>query len=121
MTACNPKKRWGVILGIIMLAIVAAGYAIGDYFVDYAMKRGDEADPSAPPAACASIHDKTRKIPAMPTSPVTSCVKLWALDCASALKTPASTLPPATARTSRLPRAEPSVSPKRATLTATTA
>ncbi len=69
MTACNPKKRWGIILGIIMLAIVAAGYAIGDYFVDYALKCGDEADPSAPPAACASIHDKTRKIPAMPTSP----------------------------------------------------
>ena len=69
MTGYNPKKRWRIILGMIIFAIVAAGYAIGDYFVDYALKRGNAADPLAPPAACVSIHDKTREIPAMPTAP----------------------------------------------------
>lgn len=47
---------------------MATGYAIGDYFVDYALKRGNETDALAPPAACVNIHDKSREIPKMPAS-----------------------------------------------------
>ena len=66
-------KKSGKWIGIAVLALMAgflaSAYFIGAYFVDYALKRGSETDPLAPPAACASIHDKTRKIPAMPTAP----------------------------------------------------
>ena len=68
MTSSGWKRRWGTVFVVCMAAVLVTGYAVGNYFVNYALKRGNETDPSAPPAACASIHDKSRKIPAMPAA-----------------------------------------------------
>ena len=51
----NRKRRWGTVVIVFIAAVLAAGYAIGDYFVDYALKRGNETDPLAPPAAWAVL------------------------------------------------------------------
>ena len=60
----NTKvKHWGIALLIVVAALLMAGYAIGAYFVDFALKRGNDTDPLAPPAACVNIHDKGRKVP----------------------------------------------------------
>ena len=42
---------------------MAAGYLIGDYFVEYALKRGED---GSPPSACRSIADPTLRAPAAP-------------------------------------------------------
>ncbi|MBQ7457170.1 MAG: alpha/beta hydrolase [Desulfovibrio sp.] len=65
----NRKRRCVTLIIIFIAAVLAAGYAIGDYFVDYALKRGNDTDALAPPAACVNIHDKSREIPTMPASP----------------------------------------------------
>ena len=60
-------KKKGVIASLIvgLIAIIMVlGYAIGSYFVNFALKRGNDTDPLAPPAACLNIHDKARTIPA---------------------------------------------------------
>ena len=64
----NRIKCWVSVLIIFVVTVLATGYAIGDYFVDYALKRGNAADALAPPAACVNIHDKSREIPRMPAS-----------------------------------------------------
>ena len=69
MMKYNLKRRWGAVLMVFLTVLLLAGYAVGDYFVDYALKRGSDTDPLAPPAACVSIHDKSRQIPAMPSAP----------------------------------------------------
>ena len=61
----HNKRRWIALISLIT-GIIAVGYAIGAYFTDYALKRGNDADPLAPPAACVSIHDKSREVPASP-------------------------------------------------------
>ena len=65
----NRKRRWGTVVIVFIAAVLAAGYAIGDYFVDYALKRGNETDPLAPPAACVNILDKSREMPEEPAVP----------------------------------------------------
>ena len=65
----NRKRRWGTVVIVFIAAVLAAGYAIGDYFVDYALKRGSDADPLAPPAACVNILDKSREMPEEPAVP----------------------------------------------------
>ena len=65
----NRKKCWGAVVIVFIVAVLAAGYAIGDYFVDYALKRGNETDPLAPPAACVNILDKSREMPEEPAVP----------------------------------------------------
>lgn len=64
----NRKRRYVTVIIIFIAVVLLTGYAIGDYFVDYALKRGNDTDPLAPPAACVNIHDKSREIPKMPTS-----------------------------------------------------
>ena len=64
----NQKRICVTVVIIFMVAVLAIGYAIGDYFVDYALKRGNDTDALAPPAACVNIHDKNREIPKMPAS-----------------------------------------------------
>ena len=66
----NRKRRWGTVVIVFIAAVFAAGYAIGDYFVDYALKRGSDADPLAPPAACVNILDKSREMPEEPAVPM---------------------------------------------------
>ena len=65
----NRKRRWGTVVIVFIAAVLAAGNAIGDYFVDYALKRGNETDPLAPPAACVNILDKSREMPEEPAVP----------------------------------------------------
>lgn len=62
----NQNKRTRIVLISLIAGIIAIGYAIGAYFVEYALKRGNDTDPLAPPAACTSIHDKSRAVPALP-------------------------------------------------------
>ncbi|MBE6098320.1 MAG: alpha/beta hydrolase [Schwartzia succinivorans] len=69
MMNCNRKRHWGVIAIIFIAAVLSAGYAVGDYFVDYALKRGNETDPLASPAACVNILDKSRGMPEEPAVP----------------------------------------------------
>lgn len=56
------------LLGSIVVCLTIA-YWIGAYFVDYALKRGNDNDPMALPAACERIQDKGRTIPAQPAMP----------------------------------------------------
>ncbi|MBR2142025.1 alpha/beta hydrolase [Anaerovibrio sp.] len=65
----NWKKRWGIVAIVFIAVVLTAGYAIGDYFVDYALKRGSDTDPLAPPAACVNILDKSREMPKEPAVP----------------------------------------------------
>ena len=48
------------------ILLLAAGYAVGNYFVDFALKRGEDL---SPPAACANIADPTLKAPPAPNFP----------------------------------------------------
>ena len=57
------KKILVAVLLTAILAVVAMGYAVGNYFVDFALKRGNDNDPLAPPAACAYIQDKNLTVP----------------------------------------------------------
>ena len=57
------KKR-ACLLAIVLL--IAFGYLVGHYFVGYALRRGNAADPDAVPAACAAIHDPSTKLPPRP-------------------------------------------------------
>lgn len=59
----NKRLIASIIVGLIAI-IMVLGYAIGTYFVNFALKRGNDTDPLAPPAACLNIHDKNRTIPA---------------------------------------------------------
>ena len=52
-----------------MVVCLAVAYWIGAYFVDYALKRGNDSDPMALPAACERIQDKGRTVPAQPAAP----------------------------------------------------
>lgn len=74
------------ILAAALLLLAAAGYGIGAYFTDFALKRGYAEDPLAPPAACASIHDKTRDIPELPQAEQ----EQWACTSAEGLRLVAS-------------------------------
>ena len=49
----------------ILILLLIGGYAIGNYFVDYALGRGINGEP---PEACVSIHDSSRQVPAQPAA-----------------------------------------------------
>ena len=50
----------------MLVLLVALGYLIGNYFVGYALRRGNDVDPKAIPAACAAIHDPSAALPPKP-------------------------------------------------------
>ncbi|MBQ6131137.1 MAG: alpha/beta hydrolase [Selenomonadaceae bacterium] len=54
------------ILIAAVIILFGAGYFIGNYFVDFALKRGEDL---SPPQACANIADPTLKAPPMPNFP----------------------------------------------------
>ena len=54
------------ILIAAVIILFGAGYFIGNYFVDFALKRGEDL---SPPKACANIADPTLKAPPMPNFP----------------------------------------------------
>lgn len=51
---------------IVILLIICAGYGVGNYFVDFALKRGEDL---TPPPACAEIDDPNLKAPPAPNFP----------------------------------------------------
>ena len=59
----ETKKRASFFIFVLMIAI---GYLIGNYFVGYALRRGNDTDPKAIPAACAAIHDSSAALPPRP-------------------------------------------------------
>lgn len=62
--------KWTGVVALALLAgFLALAYFIGAYFVDYALKRGNEVDPMALPPACERIQNKGRKLPPWPEAP----------------------------------------------------
>jgi len=55
------KKSIVVVLLLFFILLSAGGAYIGDYFVDFALKRGNADDPLAIPAACQKILDPNVK------------------------------------------------------------
>lgn len=51
------------ILIAAVILLTCAGYAVGNYFVDFALKRGEDL---SPPKACANIADPNLKAPPIP-------------------------------------------------------
>ena len=47
----------------VVIILIGAGYFVGNYFVDFALKRGDDL---SPPKACANIADPNLKAPPAP-------------------------------------------------------
>ena len=54
------------ILIALLILLTCAGYFVGNYFVDFALKRGEDL---SPPKACAEINDPNRKAPPAPNFP----------------------------------------------------
>lgn len=54
------------ILLAALILLLCAGYGVGNYFVDFALKRGEDL---SPPKACASIADPNLKAPPAPNFP----------------------------------------------------
>lgn len=59
------KKR---ICLLVIILLITFGYLIGHYFVGYAFRRGNDANPKAIPAACAAIHDTSAQLPPRPNA-----------------------------------------------------
>jgi len=51
---------------VLVFWLLCVVYAVGDYFVDFALKRGEDL---SPPVACANIADPTLKAPPAPNFP----------------------------------------------------
>ena len=51
---------------VLIFWLLCVFYAVGDYFVDFALKRGEDL---SPPVACANIADPTLKAPPAPNFP----------------------------------------------------
>ena len=51
----------------VVIILIGAGYFVGNYFVDFALKRGEDL---SPPKACANIADPNLKAPPIPNFPV---------------------------------------------------
>lgn len=75
------------ILAVIII-LICAGYAVGNYFVDFALKRGEDL---SPPKACAEIDDPNFKAPPAPNFPVED----WTLESFDGLKLHAKHFSPA--------------------------
>ena len=64
---------------IIVLILLTASYFVGDFFVDFALKRGEN---NSPPKAAANIADPTKKAPPKPNFPDED----WTLESFDGLK-----------------------------------
>ena len=73
---------------VIIFWLCCVFYAVGDYFVDFALKRGDDL---SPPKACADIADPNLKAPPAPNFPVED----WTLESFDGLKLRAKKFSPA--------------------------
>ncbi|MBE8949721.1 MAG: alpha/beta hydrolase [Quinella sp. 3Q1] len=77
------------ILIAAVIILLGAGYFIGNYFVDFALKRGEDL---SPPKACANIADPNLKAPPMPNFPAED----WTLESFDGLTLHAKKFSPAT-------------------------
>ncbi len=73
---------------VIIVWLCCVAYAVGDYFVDFALKRGDDL---SPPKACADIADPNLKAPPAPDFPAED----WTLESFDGLKLHAKKFSPA--------------------------
>ncbi|MBQ3726783.1 MAG: alpha/beta hydrolase [Selenomonadaceae bacterium] len=73
---------------VLIFWLLCVFYAVGDYFVDFALKRGEDL---SPPAACANIADPTLKAPPAPNFPSED----WTLESFDGLKLHAKKFSPA--------------------------
>ena len=71
-----------------VIILFAAAYAAGNYFVDFALERGEDL---SPPKACANIADPTLKPPPVPNFPAED----WTLESFDGLKLHAKKFSPA--------------------------
>lgn len=76
------------ILIALLILLTCAGYFVGNYFVDFALKRGEDL---SPPKACAEINDPNRKAPPAPNFPSED----WILESFDGLKLHAKKFSPA--------------------------
>lgn len=76
------------ILIALIILLTCAGYFIGNYFVDFALKRGEDL---SPPKACAEIDDPNLKAPPAPNFPSED----WTLESFDGLKLHAKKFSPA--------------------------
>ena len=76
------------ILIALLILLTCAGYFVGNYFVDFALKRGEDL---SPPKACAEINDPNRKAPPAPNFPSED----WTLESFDGLKLHAKKFSPA--------------------------
>ena len=76
------------ILAAVIIILLGAGYFVGNYFVDFALKRGEDL---SPPKACASIADPNLKAPPAPNFPAED----WTLESFDGLKLHAKKFSPA--------------------------
>lgn len=67
------------ILIAAVILLICAGYAVGNYFVDFALERGEDL---SPPKACANIADPNLKAPPIPDFPAED----WTLESFDGLK-----------------------------------
>jgi len=73
---------------VIIVWLCCVAYAVGDYFVDFALKRGEDL---SPPKACADIADPNLKAPPAPDFPAED----WTLESFDGLKLHAKKFSPA--------------------------
>ena len=71
-----------------IIILIGAGYFVGNFFVDFALKRGDDL---SPPKACADIADPNLKAPPAPNFPAED----WTLESFDGLKLHAKKFTPA--------------------------
>ena len=69
-----------IVLTIVILIMIS--YAIGSYFVDFALKRVDPNDINSGPPACENIHDKSFTFSEMPNFPN----EIWTITSRDGLK-----------------------------------
>lgn len=73
---------------VIIVWLICVAYAVGDYFVDFALKRGEDL---SPPQACTNIADPNLKAPPAPEFPAED----WTLESFDGLKLHAKKFSPA--------------------------
>ena len=73
---------------VLIFWLVCVIYAVGDYFVDFALERADDL---SPPKACANIADPTLKAPPAPNFPS----EVWTLESFDGLELKAKKFSPA--------------------------
>ncbi len=66
VTTVNGKKLFFALGAVLLMLMVGAGYFVGSGFVDYALLRGTQADPTAVPAAAGKIVEPGLVAPEKP-------------------------------------------------------